>query len=139
NDLFAQLRPELLVYRDDGRRELFDLPDQPLPDGEVPAPVRFLPEYDNLLLSHRTRTRVIADEHRARVYLPGLRVRATILVDGFVRGAWKIERAKQGATLIIEPFVALGAPERQALVEEGERLVRFVEPDAASFALRFAG
>ena len=75
-----------------------------LPAKDAPAPVRFLPEYDNLLLSHSNRTRVVADEYRPKVYLPGLRVAATILVDGFVRSAWKIEKMKTAATLVIEPF-----------------------------------
>lgn len=86
-DALDKLKPELQVYRDEGKRELFDLPDMPLPDADEPAPERFLPEYDNLLLSHQKRTRVVADEYRKQVYLPGLRVASTILVDGFVRGA----------------------------------------------------
>jgi hypothetical protein len=137
-DAFEELRPELRTYRDDGRRELFDLPDLPLTEGDQPAPVRFLPEFDNLLLSHSNRTRVLADEDRSRVYLPGLRVAATILVDGFVRGAWKIEKTKNTATLVIEPFDTLTKKDRAALSEEGERLVRFIEAKAKSFEVRFA-
>jgi hypothetical protein len=135
---FEGLRPYLETYRDERRRELFDLCDLTLPDGDRLAPVRFLPEFDNLLLSHSDRTRVIAEEHRSKVFLPGLRVRATILVDGFVRGGWKIEKTKDGATLVIEPFDTLSKQDRAALTEEGERLVRFVEPKAKSFELRFA-
>lgn len=131
------LRPELQMYRGEGRRELFDLPDLPLPDPDQPAPVRFLPEYDNLLLSHRDRRRIVADEHRKQVYLPGLRVRATILVDGFVAGAWSIERVRKAATLVIEPFGTLAAPDRDALVAEGEALLRFVEPEATTVGVRF--
>jgi hypothetical protein len=116
---------------------LFDLPELPLPEADVPAPVRFLPEFDNLLLSHSNRTRVVADEFRSKVYLPGLHVAATILVDGFVRGAWKIEKGKDAATLVIEPFAKLVKSERRALIEEGERLVRFVEATAKSIAVRF--
>lgn len=137
-DTFERLRPELQNYRGEGRVELFDLPDAPLPAEDVPAPVRFLPEYDNLLLSYSNRTRVVADEYRSKVYLPGLRVAATILVDGFVRGAWKIEKAKTAAALVITPFEKLTRKDRAALVEEGERLVRFVEPNAKSFETRFA-
>jgi Winged helix DNA-binding domain len=137
-ETFEQLRPKLQSYRDEGRRELFDLPDRSLPDADLPAPVRFLPEFDNLLLSHSNRTRVIADEHRSRVYLPGLRVAATVLVDGFVRGTWKIEKIKNAATLAIAPFAKLAKPERAVLIEEGERLVRFVEATAKVFAVRFA-
>jgi Winged helix DNA-binding domain len=137
-DAFEELRPELRTYRDEGRRELFDLPDLPLTGGDQPAPARFLPEFDNMLLSHSNRTRVIADEHRSRVYLPGLRVAATILVDGFVRGAWKIEKSKNTATLVIEPFDTLTKKDSAALSEEGERLVRFIEANAQSFEVRFA-
>ena len=100
-------------------------------------PIRFLPEYDNLLLSHRNRKRVVADEYRAQVYLPGLRVAATILVDGFVRGAWTIEKTKTAATLVIEPFEKLTKKDRAALTEEGERLVQFVEANAKSFEVKF--
>jgi winged helix DNA-binding protein len=136
-ETFEKLRPELQTYRGEGRTELFDLPGLPIPAENVPAPVRFLPEYDNLLLSHSNRTRVVADEYRSKVYLPGLRVAATILVDGFVRGAWKIEKTKTAATLLIEPFDKLTKKDREALIEEGERLVRFVEPKAKSFEVRF--
>lgn len=137
-DTFEKLRPELQSYCGEGRVELFDLPGAPLPAEDVPAPVRFLPEYDNLLLSHSNRTRVIADEYRSKVYLPGLRVAATILVDGFVRGAWKIEKTRTAAALVITPFEKLSKKDRGALVEEGERLVRFVEANAKSFEVRFA-
>lgn len=136
-EVFEELRPKLQVYRDEGRRELFDLPDQALPAEDTPAPVRFLPEFDNLLLSHSNRKRVVADEHRARVYLPALRVAATILVDGFVRGAWKIEKSKTAATLVIEPFEKLAKKERATLAEEGERLLRFVEASAKSFEVQW--
>jgi Winged helix DNA-binding domain len=136
-DAFEKLQPELKTYRDDGRRELFDLPDLPLTEGDLIAPVRFLPEFDNLLLSHSNRIRVIANEHRSRVYLPGLRVAATILVDGFVRGAWKIEKSKNNAALVIEPFEKLTKKDRAALTDEGERLVRFIEANARSFEVRF--
>lgn len=131
------IKPELVTYRDEQGVELLDLPDAPLPDADTPAPERFLPEFDNLLLSHSNRTRVVADEYRSKVYLPGLRVAATILVDGFVRGAWKVEKAKGAATLAITPFDTLTKSNRAALEAEGERLVRFVEPDAKAYAVRF--
>jgi hypothetical protein len=138
SDVCAALKPQLQTYRDERRRELYDLPGLPLPDPDRPAPVRFLPEYDSLLLAHHNRTRVVADEHRKRVYLPGLRVAATILVDGFVAGAWTIETVKKRATLVIEPFTPLDKQTQTALIEEGEQLVRFVEPQATGYAVRFA-
>ena len=101
--------------------------------------MRFLPDYDNLLLAHADRKRVIADEHRPKVFLSAARVRATFLVDGFVRGAWKIEKSKRTATLVIEPFERLSKEDRDALSKEGERLVRFVAETggAGAFAVRF--
>ncbi|MCA9906073.1 MAG: AlkZ family DNA glycosylase [Anaerolineae bacterium] len=138
-DRIEALRPQLTVYRDEGKRELFDLPDLPVLDGATPVPVRFLPEYDNLLLAHDKRTRVVADAYRKGVYLPGLRVAATFLIDGFVRGAWKVEKAKGTATLVLDPFEPLAKADRQALTEEGERLVRFVEADAKAYAVRIEG
>lgn len=137
-EALEEMRPDLVVYRDQ-RRELFDLPNMEIPDPETPAPVRFLPEFDNLLLSHSKRTRVVADEHRSKVYLPGLRVAATFLVDGFVAGVWKIEKKRGVASLVVEPFARLPKRDRDALLLEGERLIRFVESEAKSHTVRFNG
>lgn len=135
---FQKLKPELKVYRGERGRELFDLPHVALTDADAPAPVRFLPEFDNLLLSHTDRTRIVADDHRSKVYLPALRVAATILIDGFVGGVWKIEKKKSAATLNIEPFAPLTKQDRIALTEEGERLIRFAESSAKTYEVRFA-
>jgi hypothetical protein len=132
------LKKELVVYKDEQGVELLDLPDAPLPPEDTPAPERFLPEFDNLLLSHSNRTRVVSDDFRKQVYLPGLRVASTILVDGFVRGAWKAERKKSAAALTITPFAPLTPANRAALTEEGDTLLRFIEPDAQTYEVRFA-
>jgi hypothetical protein len=135
-----ELRAELRTFRDERGNELLDLPDAPLPSGETPAPPRFVPDYDNLVLSHADRRRIISDEHRKKVFLSAARVRATFLIDGFVRGAWKVERARKTATLLIEPFEPLSTEDREVLQGEGERLVRFLaEPQGAeAFEIRFA-
>lgn len=135
---FEELRSSLRVGSDEQGRELFDLPNASLPGGDTAAPVRFLPEYDNLLLAHADRTRVVADDFRARVFLPGLRVAATFLVDGFVRGAWKVTRTKQVATAALSPFTPLKGKERDAVVAEAEALARFIEPEAAKVTVTFA-
>jgi hypothetical protein len=135
-DVVERMRPDLVVARDEQRTELFDLPDMELPDPDTPAPPRFLPEYDNILLSHRKRTRVVADEYRKQVYLPALRVAATFLADGFVAGTWAVEKAKAEATLVICPFAKLAKADRAALVDDAEPLVRFVEPTAKTYAIR---
>jgi hypothetical protein len=135
-----EMRPELRTFRDERGDELFDLPDAPLPSGDIPAPPRFVPDYDNLVLSHVDRRRVISEEHRKKVFLSAARVRATFLIDGFVRGAWKVEKIRKTATLQIEPFEPLSKGDRASLREEGERLVRFLaEPQGAeTFEVEFA-
>jgi hypothetical protein len=118
--VFEALRDRLVVLRDSNGRELFDLPDAPRPGEEADAPVRFLPEFDNLLLAHADRTRVIANEHRARVATKNLRILPTFLVDGFVAGTWK--RDKKGK-VELEPFGRLTARVRRALEEEADGMV----------------
>lgn len=127
------LRPQLATFRDERGRELFDLPDAPRPDAETSVPPRFLPEFDNLVLAHADRTRVLADEHRGTVVTKNLRVRATFLWDGFVRGTWEIKRKRTTATLHITPFEPLPPGAADALTAEGEALLRFVEEDAGRF------
>ncbi len=129
------MRPRLRSFKDERGRELFDLPEAPRPDEEVAAPPRFLPEFDNLVLSHADRTRVLADAHRGLVVTKNLRVRATFLLDGFVRGTWATERKKAAATLHITPFEALPRGAANELANEGEALLRFVEDDATTFAV----
>jgi hypothetical protein len=138
-DALEPFTRDLTVYRDERGRELFDLPDASMPPEDVPAPVRFIPEYDNLLLSHDDRARIIADEVRPLVFLSAGRVRSTILVDGVVRGAWKIERIRKAALLLIEPFAPLSVDERTALEDEGARLLHWVEDGAQSYDVRVAG
>ncbi|MGI9122486.1 MAG: winged helix DNA-binding domain-containing protein, partial [Rubrobacter sp.] len=115
-----ELRAELRTFRDERGNELLDLPDAALPPEDTPAPPRFVPDYDNLVLSHADRGRVISDEHRKKVFLSAARVRATFLIDGFVRGAWKVEKTRKTATLVIEPFEPISTEDRAALSDEGE-------------------
>jgi hypothetical protein len=137
-DTLETLRPELRVFAAEDGRELFDLPEAPLPSSDVPAPPRFLPEFDNLVLGHADRSRVVPEAYRPKIFLSALRVRATFLVDGFVHGAWSVERKKKEAALVLAPFAPLAKAEREALMEEGERLVRFVEEEAGTWDVRFA-
>jgi hypothetical protein len=122
--------PGLRRFRDDNGRELYDVPDAPLPDPDTPAPVRFLPEYDNVLLSHADRTRVI-DTGR-RVPLPpgnGAAI-GTVLIDGRYEADWRIVRAAGGATLVVTPSRALTDAERAEVATEGAGLLAFAVPDA---------
>ena len=127
-----RLRPRLRTFRDEHGNELLDVPGAPLPDPETPAPPRFLPEYDNALLSHADRSRVIAEAHRDRVFTKG-----AVLVDGFVHGRWSVERRAGSATLMIEPFGRLRKTDRTALADEGGRLLAFAAAGATSHAVRF--
>ena len=138
SEVVERLRPRLRVFRDEHGKELFDLPDALRPDPNTPSPPRFLPEFDNLILSHADRTRVIADDYRKGIASKNGMVPAAVLVDGFVRGTWRTERTRGKATLVIEPFESLPKEDRDALSEEGERLVRFTGEGAEEFEVRFA-
>ena len=133
-----RLRPRLRTFRGEDGSELFDLPDAPRPDPETPVPPRFLPEYDNLLLSHADRSRVIV-EQRAPSPLPGKGAGGgSLLVDGVFAGFWRIVREAETATLLVVPFAPLGADDRDGLEAEAEHLIAFVAPDAERRNVAFA-
>jgi hypothetical protein len=114
--------------------ELLDLPDAPRPGPDVPAPPRFLPEYDNLLLSFADRSRVIRGARP--VPLPAGRgaTTGTLLVDGFWQADWKITKGPDLAVLHILPFRPLGPAEADAIAAEGRRLLEFAAPEAPQSA-----
>jgi hypothetical protein len=136
-EAFARLRPELVSYRDGRGRELLDLPGGTFPDEETPTPVRFLPGFENALLSHDDRTRIVAPEHREVLASRNGMPPATFLVDGFVAGTWKVERSKGKAVLGMWPFATASGAVREELEAEGERLVRFLEPGVEIHQVRF--
>jgi hypothetical protein len=115
----------LTTFRDDQGRELFDLPDAPRPDPATPAPPRFLPEYDNVLLGHADRSRIIPPGRRIPLPPGNGATRGTILIDGMLGAEWKIAAADGHATLEIEPFEPIPAADLPALEEEGDRLLAF--------------
>ncbi|WP_445269418.1 winged helix DNA-binding domain-containing protein [Streptomyces sp. DSM 41634] len=117
-EAFERLRPGLVAFRDENGVELFDLPDAPRPDPDTPAPPRFLPEFDNVLLSHADRTRVVAPEIKGRTWT-GNQAHCTLLVDGFVAGLWKLE----GAVLTVELFGRVSKAQKEEIVAEGERVI----------------
>ncbi|MEU4419306.1 winged helix DNA-binding domain-containing protein [Actinoplanes sp. NPDC024001] len=120
--LLAQLRPQLRVFRDETGIDLYDLPNAPLLDPDAPAPVVFLPEFDNAVLGHDNRDRIIHPGDRPLV-MPGWSiVRPTVLVDGFVAATWAVK----GATLTVAPFRPIPAAARAAVEEEGGRLLEFI-------------
>jgi hypothetical protein len=137
-EVVERLRPGLRMYRDEAGRELFDVNDAPLPDADTPAPVRFLPEYDNSLLGYKDRTRMIGTEERRRLDSDILGNFSTFLVDGFVAGRWKLTRERTAARITIEPVVRLSAPARASLIDEGGRLAAFLAPDADAHDVHIA-
>ncbi len=117
-------RIELRRYRDERGRVLLDLPRAPLPDGDTPAPVRFLPKWDSALLAYAApeRMRILPDALRRTVIRKNGDVLPTVLVDGFVSASWDIGTKRD---LTITPLRRLTKAERAAIDEEGERLVEF--------------
>jgi hypothetical protein len=107
----------LLRFRDERGRQLVDLPRAPRPPAGTPAPVRLMPRFDNLVLSHKDRNRVLADEHRGLV-IDGGWVKSTFLVDGFVAGTWEVE----GGRIRLEPFAPLPRTAKRGLEAEASSL-----------------
>ena len=138
-EVLDRLRPRLVTFRDERGRELFDLPEAPRPDPETPAPPRFLPQYDNLLLSHADRSRLVSEEFRLDLATANGVGPGTFLIDGFGRGTWRITTTKTTASLLLGPFEPLSADARDALIDEGRRLLAFAAPEVPTHEIRFAG
>ncbi len=115
-------RQSVRTFRDEQGRILYDLPRAPLPGADTPAPLRLIPRFDNLVLSHADRSRILGDQPPSRIVTNNGLVHATILVDGFVAGTWQLDRGR----VVLEPFAPLGRDVRRGLKEEIERLETFV-------------
>jgi Winged helix DNA-binding domain len=130
---------DLPEFADEQGRTLYDLPNAPRPDADLPVPVRFLPEFDNVLLSYADRTRIMSEEHRKRLFgVPNGVFPPTFLVDGFLRGIWRITKQRKAFTLTISPWATLSSKDTAALADEGSRLLEFAAPDADARDVRFA-
>jgi Winged helix DNA-binding domain len=128
-EVVERLRPGLRPFRDERGRELFDLPDAPRPDPDTPAPPRFLPEYDNAVLSHADRSRLVSEEHRGWLFDTPGPVHGSVLHDGFLGGTWSIDRTGEATVLVVRPVVRLSKRASAALQAEGRRVLRFLEPE----------
>jgi hypothetical protein len=136
-EVVGRLEPRLRTFRDAQGRELFDLPDAPRPGPDTPAPVRLVAEFDNLILSHADRARVISEPDRQRLYTKNGIFPGTVLIDGFVRGMWRVTTTRRTPVLTIELFGEAGGRDRDAVTAEGERLLEFAAPGSPDAKLRF--
>jgi DNA glycosylase AlkZ-like len=134
-EVMGRLRPQLRTFRDEQGRELFDLPDGIRPDPGTPAPVRLVAEFDNLVLSHADRTRVISEPDRQRLQRRNGIFPGTVLVDGFVAGMWRLTTGRGAAVLSVELFGPAG--DRDAVTAEGERVLEFAAPGSPDAEIRF--
>lgn len=125
-EIIERLRARLRSFRDEAGRELFDLPGAPIVEGDVPAPPRFLPVYDNVFLSHEDRSRI----HGGRWYPTVEFDRGSLLVDGFVKGGWMIQTERRAARLQVDLFFEISPSELSAVEEEADALLAFAAADA---------
>jgi hypothetical protein len=133
-EVLERLRPRLRTVRDERGRELFDVPGAPLPNPDTPAPVRFLPEYDNVLLGHADRSRVVSPDVTGWTDVGW----GFVLADGFTAARWKLEREGDRAVLRVEPFRTLRRTQKAEVSEEGQRLLAFLAEDAGPRDVRIA-
>lgn len=128
---------KLRSFEDEEGKELLDLPRGPLPAAKTPAPPRFIPVWDSILLAHARRAEILPEEYRPLVFSTKTPQSVnTFLVDGRVAGTWKVKGTRKKAELLVEPFEKLPAKAARELQAEGERLVRFHEPHAENHMVR---
>ena len=136
-EIVDRLRPGLRTFRGEQGAELFDLPDAPRPDPDTPAPVRFVAEFDNLVLAHADRARVLSEPHRKKMYARANTFPGSVLIDGFVAGIWRITPSRAAATATVELFEPVTARVRDEVAAEGRRLLAFAAPDVPDHDVRF--
>lgn len=126
---FEELRALLVTFRDEHGIELFDLPRSPRPSADTAVPVRFLPDYDNILLAHADRTRIMAPGQHLGLFSSNGIMKGSVLVDGFVRAGWKPIKDKAGTAIVITPFdEPIRRQDRAPVTAEGLRLLAFLAP-----------
>jgi hypothetical protein len=134
-DVIERLGPRLRSFRAEDGRELLDLPDAPRPDPGTPAPVRFLPEYDNVALGHADRSHVVAGGHGYSAPAGRGGWRGSLLVDGMIAALWRLTVDRGAAKLRIETYAAVPAAAHEEIGAEGERLIDFLVPAPSGRAI----
>jgi hypothetical protein len=129
---FKALEKELVTFEDADGRALYDLPDAPRPEAETPAPVRFLPLYDNIYLGYDDRRRMLMARDLKRINLfSGFK--PSVLIDGVIAAGWVVSRKKGAARLEIEPYHKLTKKQVREIETEGDAFLRFMEEGAESY------
>jgi len=135
--VFESLKAQLRTFAGEDGRVLYDLPDAPRPDADTPAPVRFLPEYDNVFLGYADRLRIQPPE--AKRLMPMVNgYPSTFTLDGFIAGKWSLARKKDTARLSIIPFTPLSRRDRAAVEQEGHAMARFLTDGNSAIETEFA-
>ena len=127
-EVVERLGPRLRRFRSEDGVEMVDVPEGPLPDPDIQAPVRFLAEYDNVTLSHADRSRVIADGDHVLLHGGPGGWTGTVLVDGLVRATWAARQDGEATVLTVRPSVPLSSADRSGVEAEGARLLAFLAP-----------
>jgi hypothetical protein len=128
-EIFETLRPRLVTFRDAKGVELFDVSSAPRPDPDIVVPVRFLPDFDNILLAHADRTRIMAPGQHLGLFSSNGIMKGSILVDGFIRAAWIPVRTSGATTMAVTPFEKPMTKAEQARVaDEGSELLKLLAP-----------
>jgi hypothetical protein len=135
---FEAVREKLVSFTDETGKELFDLPDAPRPDADTPAPVRFLPLYDNVYLGYDNRRRMLS-EATAHLLNMFQYFRAAVLIDGMVNAGWEIKDTKAASTLDIQCHRKLTRGETKELKAEAEAFLLFMRPEATTRAITLSG
>jgi hypothetical protein len=131
---FKALGDALVEFEDQDGRVLYDFPDAPRPPADTPAPVRFLPLYDNAYLGYDNRRRMLDERDFKRINMFA-NFKPAVLVDGIIAAGWVVSRSKDAARLEVEPYHKLGRKQVRAIELEGEQFLRFMEEDATSYAV----
>lgn len=136
--IVESMRENLVTFVDEQGNELFDLPGAPRPVPDTPAPPRFLPVFDNVLLSHADRRRILSEAYRKMLFGTAALLEGTVLIDGFVGAKWRIVQERERAVLLIEPFASLHKRDQAAISVEGAKLLELASPAAQACETRFA-
>jgi hypothetical protein len=145
SEVVDRMRSTLRVYLDENGKELFDVPEGELPEDGVAAPPRYLPEFDNVLLSHANRERIIPDglsfaewcrRYGLMMTVRGGVLRGNLLIGGMLQGIWRVDKEKKSYTLVVEPFTKVSKKDLAALEKDGLALLEFAFPKAESSAVQ---